>query len=68
MNNPVCPKTGAPMHRGMRPIILTYENKSTTFEMPGWYCHDCDEGIHTGEDMKVSDLVLEKLKNEQNCK
>jgi HTH-type transcriptional regulator/antitoxin MqsA len=64
MNNPKCPKTGAPMYREMRSTTLTYKEKSITFEMPGWYCDGCDEGIHTGEDMKVSDLILEKLKNE----
>ena len=64
MNNPKCPKTGALMDRGVHPMTLTYENKSITFDMPGWYCNDCNEGIHTGKDMEVSDLVLEKLKNE----
>ena len=39
--NPVCPKTGAPMHRGVRPLTLTYKGESITFEMPGWYCDEC---------------------------
>jgi len=30
--------------------------------MPGWYCEANDEGIHTGEDMKVSDRKLNRLK------
>ncbi len=61
-DNPVCPKTGAPMHRGVRPMTLTYKGESITFEMPGWYCHDCDKSIHTGKDMKVSDRMLNLLK------
>ena len=60
--NPLCPKTGAPMHRGVRPMILTYKEESISFEMPGWYCNDCEESIHTGKDMKVSDRMLNRLK------
>jgi HTH-type transcriptional regulator / antitoxin MqsA len=30
--------------------------------MPGWYCHESDESIHTGEDMKVSDAALKALR------
>jgi len=62
MNNPVCPETGAPMFRGVRPITLTYKEQRLTFDMPGWYCDESDESIHTGEDMKVSDRMLNLLK------
>ena len=62
MTNPVCPETGAPMHRGVRPMTLTYKQKSITFDMPGWYCDQSEESIHTGEDMKVSDRMLNLLK------
>lgn len=62
MNNPVCPKTGAPMHRGVRSMALTYKGESITFDMPGWYCDQSDEGIHTGTDMKISDRMLNQLK------
>jgi len=44
--NPICPNTGAEMHRGVRPLTLTYKGQSITFDMPGWYCDDCEEGIH----------------------
>lgn len=60
--NPLCPKTGALMHRGVHPMTLTYKGESITFDMPGWYCNDCEEGIHTGKDMKVSDRMLNRLK------
>ena len=60
--NPECPKTGAPMHRGVRPMTLTYKEQSITFDMPGWYCDESDESIHTGKDMKVSDRMLNRLK------
>ncbi|MBP7526682.1 MAG: YgiT-type zinc finger protein [Syntrophorhabdaceae bacterium] len=62
MNNPVCPKTGAPMYRDTRPMTLTYKDESITFDMPGWYCDSSDESIHTGQDMKVSERMLNRLK------
>jgi HTH-type transcriptional regulator/antitoxin MqsA len=61
---PLCPKTGAPMHRGVRPMTLEYKSARATFDMPGWYCDSSDESIHTGEDMKVSDRALNRLKAE----
>ena len=60
--NPEGPKTGAPMHRDVRPMTLTYKEESITFDMPGWYCDESDESIHTGKDMKVSDRMLNRLK------
>ncbi|MFA4904784.1 MAG: type II toxin-antitoxin system MqsA family antitoxin [Desulfobaccales bacterium] len=60
--NPKCPKTGALMHRSVRPMTLTYKEESITFDMPGWYCDECDESIHTGKDMRVSDRMLNRLK------
>ncbi len=62
MSNPVCPKTGAPMQRGVRPMTLVYKGATAVFDMPGWYCEASDESIHTGEDMKVSDRALNRLK------
>lgn len=62
MTNPICPETGAPMHRGVRPMTLTYKGESLSFDMPGWYCDQSEESIHTGEDMKISDRKLNLLK------
>lgn len=62
MTNTVCPQTGTPMYRGVRPMTLTYKDESITFDMPDWYCDQCEESIHTGEDMKVSDRMLNRLK------
>ncbi len=62
MSNPVCPKTGAPMQRGVRPMTLEYKGAAAIFDMPGWYCEGSGESIHTGEDMKVSDRALNRLK------
>lgn len=50
------------MVRDTRPVTLTYKGQSTTIDMPGWYCNESSESIHTGEDMKISDAALAKLK------
>lgn len=60
--SPVCPETGALMHRDVRPMTLEYKGHSVTFPMPGWYCDTSEESLHTGEDMKVSDRMLNRLK------
>jgi len=62
MTNPVCPKTGSPMRRDVRPMVLNYKGENITFDMPGWYCDSSDESIHTGGDMRVSDRMLNRLK------
>jgi HTH-type transcriptional regulator/antitoxin MqsA len=50
------------MRRAARPMTLDYKGQSITFDMPGWYCDASDHSIHTGEDMKVSDRMLNHLK------
>jgi HTH-type transcriptional regulator/antitoxin MqsA len=59
---PICPGTGEPMVRDVRPLTLTYKGLSTTIDMPGWYSEE--EGIFTAEDMAVSDRALRSLKAE----
>lgn len=61
-NTPLCPATGAAMHRDMRPMTLAYRAETVTFDMPGWYCDASEESIHTSADMKVSDRMLNLLK------
>jgi HTH-type transcriptional regulator/antitoxin MqsA len=41
---------------------IKYKGQSETVQMPGWYCQDSGESIHTGEDMKVSDTALKSLR------
>lgn len=62
MTNPVDPETGAPLHRDIRPLTLTYKGESITFDMPGWYGDQPGDGIFTAEDMKISDRALDRLK------
>lgn len=62
MPDPVCPDTGAPLHRDVRSLELAYKGESLTVAMPGWYGDLPAESIHTPGDMKVSDRALERLK------
>lgn len=62
MTNPTDPETGAPLHRDVRPLTLTYKGESITVDMPGWYGDDPDAGVFDAEDMKVSDRALNRLK------
>ncbi len=48
MTDPVCQRTGAPMHRDTRPLTLSFRGLSVIVDMPGWYCDASGESIHTG--------------------
>ena len=58
----ICPSSGKKMSRGVRSMTLEFQGEEATFEMPGWYADGVEDGIHSGEDMKVSDRQLELLK------
>ena len=45
-------------------MTLEYNGNSLTFSMPGWYCDTSEESIHTAQDMKISDRMLNRLKAE----
>lgn len=62
MDKMICPVTGKEMSRGVRPLTLSYKGASITFDMPGWYAEGVEDGIHTGEDTKVSDRHLNLLR------
>jgi HTH-type transcriptional regulator/antitoxin MqsA len=58
-----CPECGHLMVRDeARPFIIRYKSLSATFAMPGFYCVNCGEGVHTGKDMDVSDRNFNLLK------
>ena len=58
-----CPECGHSLVRDeARPLTICYKGLSATFQMPGFYCVSCGEGIHTGKDMEVSDRNLNLLK------
>lgn len=58
----ICHECGASMTRGIKPMTLRYKGLSATVDMPGWYCGECGEGVHSGKDMDVSDRQLNLLK------
>ena len=62
MDERICPETGAVMTRGLRPMTLSYKGRSVEIDMPGWYVEGVEDGIHDGDDMKVSDRALHRLK------
>ncbi len=62
MSSPIDPETGAKLRRDIRPFTLTYKGESVTFDMPGWYGDQPDEGVFEPVDMKVSDRMLNRLK------
>ena len=53
------------MKRGVAPMTISYKDRSVTFEMPGWYCDECGESIHNGDDLEISVRVLDQLKAQQ---
>ena len=57
-----CHECDGQMTRDVRPRTLTYKGLSETVEMPGWYCDSCQESIHSGTDMDVSDRAIRRLK------
>ena len=59
---PICPETGKRMVRDTRPMELSYQGQSITIDMPGWYCNESGESVHTDEDLKVSDAALKELR------
>lgn len=58
----MCPACGAQMLRGVRDMTLEHRGRSEMIGMPGWYCVECGEGVHSGEDMAASDAALARLK------
>jgi len=63
-NQRLCPLTGQVLARDVRKVKITFEGQSETVDMPGWYPPKGvpGEGLHSGEDMNVSDLALARLK------
>ena len=58
-------ETGAELRRDIRPFTITYQGRSRTFNMPGWYPagEEC-EATFTQDDLKVYDKEIKVLKAE----
>ena len=60
MTAEICPESGHEMRRSVRTLTLAYKGHSETFDIPGWYCDGCGEGVHSGRDMTASDRALHR--------
>jgi HTH-type transcriptional regulator/antitoxin MqsA len=56
------PETGETLTRGERPFKVTYKGQSVTVRLPGYYPTGDGDGVHVGNDIKVVDRALRKLK------
>lgn len=50
------------MVRTVRPRTLTYKGRSETVALPGCYCAECGESIHSGTDMAASGQAIRRMK------
>ena len=57
-----CPTSDHRMFRDVRQMTLGHKGESEIVDMPGWYCEECGESIHSGIDMKVSNQALYRMK------
>jgi len=64
MDERYCPNDGHGMARDVCPMTIACQGREASFDMPGWYCGACGEGVHSGADMKVSDRALNRLRAE----
>lgn len=57
-----CPDCGSSdMREKVRTQPMTYRGQTRQVPMPGLYCQDCGEGIHSIIEMAVSDAVLREM-------
>jgi HTH-type transcriptional regulator/antitoxin MqsA len=56
------PETGETLTRGERPFKVTYKGRSATVRLRGYYPNSAGDGVHVGNDMRVVDHALRKLK------
>ena len=57
-------ETGERLTRDIRPLTITYQGHSKTFDMPGWYPAGEGEATFTDEDLKIYDKAIKELKAE----
>ncbi len=58
----ICHECGGLMVRDTKPISIKYKNLTAKFDMPGVYCTNCSESLHSIMDMRISDRALNRLK------
>jgi HTH-type transcriptional regulator/antitoxin MqsA len=60
----VSPETGKLLYRDIRPVVVTYKDRSVTVQLPGYYPKSGGESVHVGGDMVITDAALRRLKEE----
>ena len=58
----IAPETGETLTRGVRAFTVSYKGESLTVDLPGYYPAGDGDGVVVGEDMRVVDEALRKLK------
>lgn len=58
----VSPETGRMLRRDVRPVTLSYKGETVTVDLPGYYGEVDEDGVHIGDDLKVTDEALRLLK------
>lgn len=61
-NTMISPETGETLTRGVRPFVVSYKGESVTVDLPGYYPAGNGDGVHVGDDLKVTDEALRLLK------
>ncbi len=58
----ICPETGEPLKRDIRPYKVSYKGEKIIVDLPGYYPAGNGDGVHVGRDMSVVDDALRQLK------
>lgn len=63
-NTIIHPETGKILYRDVRPVEYTYKEQRIVVDQPGWFPLDKndDNGILSQEDVRVTDYVLDTMK------
>ena len=59
-----CPLCDNPLKRENRPVEAKYKNSIIKYNQPGDWCNKCKDGFLGPEDLKISRVEIDKLKNE----
>ena len=59
------PETGGRMVRDVRPMSIEIDGRTYTAQMPGWYCVETGESMHSGADYQVLEDLQEQVEAER---
>lgn len=61
-----CTDCGGSMIYDTRPYVVRYQGLSETVDLPGFYCNNCEESVHSGDELAAADAALRRLKARAN--